>query len=77
MNLRRLCVIASNVFREVLRDRILYLVGVFALIMLMAGRLVPEVASLATSKILMDLGLGAIALISLVVTVFVGSGLIN
>ncbi len=77
MNLRRLFVIASNVFREVLRDRVLYLVGVFVLIMLLAGQLVPEVASLATSKVLLDLGLGAIALISLVVTVFVGSSLIN
>ncbi len=77
MNLRRLFVIASNVFREVLRDRVLYLVGLFALIMLLAGRLVPELSSLATSKVLLDLGLGAIALISLVVTVFVGSGLIH
>jgi len=77
MNIRRLFVIASNVFREVIRDRILYLVGVFVLVMLLAGQLVPDLSSLAASKVLLDLGLGAIALISLVVTVFVGSSLIN
>lgn len=77
MNLRRILVIASNVFREVLRDRILYLVGVFALVMLLAGQLVPALSSLAASKVMLDLGLGAIAIIGLIVTVFVGSSLIH
>ncbi len=77
MNLRRLLVIASNVFREVLRDRVFYLVGIFTLIMVLAGQLIPEVASIATGKVMLDVGLGAIALIGLVVTVFVGSSLIH
>jgi ABC-type transport system involved in multi-copper enzyme maturation permease subunit len=77
MNVHRIWVIANNVFREVIRDRVLYLIGVFALAMLLAGRLIPEVASVASAKILQDIGLGAIALIGLVVAVFVGAGLIN
>ena len=77
MNPVRIGVIAHNVFREVIRDRILYLVGIFALFLLSANYILPEVASIATHKILMDSGLAAIALISLLVTIFVGTGLIN
>lgn len=77
MNLRRLLVLAQNVFREVIRDRLLYLIGLFTLIMVAAGRLVPELSSIAAEKVLQDLGLGAIALLGLVVTVFVGSNLVQ
>ncbi|HHP7245767.1 MAG TPA: ABC transporter permease, partial [Elainellaceae cyanobacterium] len=43
MNPGRVFVIATNVFREVIRDRILYLIGIFALVLFAAAALLPEV----------------------------------
>jgi ABC-type transport system involved in multi-copper enzyme maturation permease subunit len=77
MNIRRIWVIATNVFREVIRDRILYLVGIFALVLLMGNLLLPELAAGTESKMLLDLGLAAIGVAGLVVAVFVGTGLVN
>ncbi|MBD2260469.1 ABC transporter permease [Pseudanabaena sp. FACHB-2040] len=77
MNLARIGVIARNVFFEVIRDRILYLVALFAVLMVAAIALLPDVSAGAQDKITLDLGLAAINLLSVVVAVFVGTGLIN
>ncbi|HEY9635368.1 MAG TPA: ABC transporter permease [Coleofasciculaceae cyanobacterium] len=77
MSFSRIWAIASNGFREVIRDRVLYLIGFFALLLVIALRLLPEVAATTENKILIDFGLGAINLLSVVVAVFVGTSLIN
>lgn len=77
MNAQRTFAIAGNVFREVIRDRVLYLTGLFAVIMVVAALLLPEISAGAEDKIILDVGLAAIDLLGLVVTVFVGTGLIN
>ena len=77
MNAQRTFAIAANVFREVIRDRVLYLAGLFAVVMVVATLLLPEISAGAENKIILDVGLAAIDLIGLMVTVFVGTGLIN
>lgn len=77
MNLGRTLVIASNVFREVIRDRVLYLIGFFAAALVAAVRLVPEVAAGTERQIIPDLGLAAISLLSLAIAIFVGTNLVN
>ncbi len=77
MNIGRIFVIASNVFREVIRDRVLYLIGLFALFLVVCFRLLPEVAAATEDKIILDVGLAAMHLLGLVVAIFVGTGLIN
>jgi ABC-type transport system involved in multi-copper enzyme maturation permease subunit len=77
VNLGRVWVIAANVFREVIRDRVLYLIGLFSLVFVLANILVPEVAAGTESQILPDLGLALMGLLGLVIAVFVGTGLIN
>lgn len=77
LNLARITVVARNVFLEVIRDRILYLAGLFALIMVLASVLLPQVAAGTSDKIFLDLGLAAINLFTLVVAIFVGTGLVN
>ncbi|NEP17671.1 MAG: ABC transporter permease, partial [Leptolyngbya sp. SIO4C1] len=77
MHLARVFVIARNVFLEVIRDRILYLLGLFIILMVLAIVLIPEVAAGTENKIILDVGLAAINLLALVVAVFVGTGLIN
>ncbi len=73
----RIWTIASNVFLEVVRDRILYVVGVFGIVMVMAITLLPEVSAGTEDKLILDTGLAAINLLSLFVVVFIGTGLIN
>ncbi len=77
MNIGRIFVIASNVFREVIRDRVLYLIGLFALFLVACFRFLPEVAAATENKIILDIGLAAMNLLGLVVAVFVGTGLVN
>ncbi len=76
--MRRVNVIASNVFREVFRERALYLLGFYAIALGLAARLVPEIsAGGADRKILLDVGLAGIQIIGLILAIFVGTGLIN
>ncbi|HAA30726.1 MAG TPA: ABC transporter permease [Cyanobacteria bacterium UBA8553] len=77
MSFARIWAIASNGFREIIRDRILYLIGFFALLLVLAVRLLPEIAAATEDKIFIDFGLGVIDLLSVIVAVFVGASLIN
>ena len=77
MNPSRLLVIANNVFWEVIRDRVLYLLGFFALFLAASVRILPEVAAATEDKMFLDVGLGAMSALGLIVAVFVGTGLIN
>ncbi len=77
LNLARIIVVARNVFLDVIRDRILYLAGLFAVVMMMAAVMLPEVAAGTENKILLDVGMAAINLFTLVVAVFVGTSLVN
>ncbi|MGB7086816.1 MAG: ABC transporter permease [Phormidesmis sp.] len=73
----RIWTIAHNVLLEVVRDRILYVIGVFAIIMVLAITLLPEVAAGTENKLILDTALASINLLSLFVVVFIGTGLIN
>lgn len=73
----RVGAIAANGFREVIRDRILYFIGFFALLMVIALRLLPQISVGADEKILLDFSLGGIGLLSALVAIFVGTNLIN
>ncbi|MCA2554405.1 MAG: ABC transporter permease [Microcystis sp. M04BS1] len=77
ISILRIWAIAANGFREVIRDRILYFIGFFALLMAFAWRLLPEIAVGTHEKIFLDLGLAAIGLLGVIVAIFVGTGLIN
>lgn len=73
----RIWAIASNGFREVIRDRIFYFIGFYTLILAIALRLLPDISLGAHDKIFLDLGLGAMGLLAPLVAIFVGTGLIN
>ncbi|OKH24013.1 ABC transporter permease [Chroogloeocystis siderophila] len=77
MSFGRILVLATNVFREVVRDRILYIIGLYALILAVAIWLLPQLAATTEDKIFLDLGLAAMSLLGLIVAIFVGTGLIN
>ncbi|MBU7584215.1 MAG: ABC transporter permease [Nostoc sp. TH1S01] len=73
----RTFVIAKNVFQEVVRDRILYVIGFYTLILAIAWRVLPEFAATNENKMLLDFGIVAINVISLIVVVFLGTGLVK
>jgi ABC-type transport system involved in multi-copper enzyme maturation permease subunit len=75
--LGRIWTIATNGFQEVIRDRIFYVIGFFALLLVVALPLLREVAATTEDKIFMDLGLAAIGIWGVLVAIFVGTGLIN
>jgi ABC-type transport system involved in multi-copper enzyme maturation permease subunit len=77
MSVIRIWAVASNGFREVVRDRILFTIGFYALIMISAWRLLPEISGSAQDKILLDFGPASASLLGIVVAIFVGTGLIN
>ena len=77
MNPTRIWAIAVNGFREVIRDRILYVIGFFALLLVIASRILPQVAVSADEKIFLDLGIGTMGILGAIVAIFVGTGLIN
>ena len=77
MNFRRVFVIAKNVFQEMVRDRILYIIGFYALLLAIALRVLPEFAAATENKMFLDFGLGAMSIVTLIVAIFLGTGLVN
>ncbi|MEA5517157.1 ABC transporter permease [Nodularia sp. UHCC 0506] len=77
MNFGRVFVIAKNVFQEMVRDRILYIIGFYALILAIAWRVLPEFAATTENKMFLDFGLGTMSMVNLTVAIFLGTGLIN
>lgn len=77
VNLGCILTIAANVFREAIRDRTLYLAFVYAIVLVAAVGLLPEVSAGTEDKITVDVALSAMNVLGLLVTVFLGTGLIN
>ncbi|MCC5874781.1 MAG: ABC transporter permease [Candidatus Sumerlaeia bacterium] len=68
--------IAINTFKEAVRNRVLYVLLFFS-VLIMFGAWVASTLSIDDeSKIVRDLGIGAINVISLLIAVFVGIGLV-
>ena len=68
--------IALNTFREAIRDRVLYLLLVFALIVIGVSRLLSMLTVGSEEKIIKDVGLAAISLFGVLTAVFVGVSLV-
>ena len=69
-------IVAVNTFREAVRDRVLYNLIVFALMMIGASVLVGEISIGISRLVIINLGLSAISIFGLVMAVFIGVGLV-
>jgi len=69
--------VAVNTFREAVRDRVLYNLIFFALLMIGAAILVGKISIGIDRLVIVNLGLSAISLIGLVMAVFIGVGLVS
>lgn len=77
MNLNRVFAVSNNSFREVVRDRIFYIIGFYTVILAIAVSLLPQLAAATEDKMFLDLGLAVMSSLSLIIAVFVGTGLIS
>jgi ABC-type transport system involved in multi-copper enzyme maturation permease subunit len=74
--MRRAGVVALNTFREAVRDRVLYNLVFFALLMIAAAILVGQISIGIESIVVVSLGLSAISVIGLLIAIFIGVGLV-
>src|SRR5258705_1912211 len=73
----RILIVARNTFREAVRDRVLYNLVFFALLMIASAVLVGQISMDIESVVMVSLGLGAISLIGLLIAVFTGVGMVS
>jgi len=68
--------VAVNVFRESVRDKVLYNLVFFAVLLIAASYLLSQLTAGQDVKIIKDLGLAASSLFGLFIAVFIGIGLV-
>ena len=76
MNTSRVGLVAWSVFKESVRDRVLYGIGAFALLLVAASVLIGQITAGQDLKIIKDLGLSTIEFAGVLMTVFIGVGLV-
>jgi len=72
----RISAIARNAFREAVRDRVLYNLVLFVLLLTAASIFIGELSGGQERKIIVDLGLSAMLLFGMFISIFVGVGLV-
>ena len=73
---RAIIAIARNAFREAVRDRVLYNLVLFVLLLIAGSMFLGELSAGQESKIIVDLGLSAMLLFGAFIAIFVGVGLV-
>jgi ABC-type transport system involved in multi-copper enzyme maturation permease subunit len=69
--------VAANTFRETVRERVLYNLVFFAILMTLSGLLLGQLSIRQDEKVLKDVGLAAMDLIGTLIAIFIGVGLVS
>jgi Cu-processing system permease protein len=72
----RVLAIARNTFREAVRDRVLYNLVLFVLLLTGGAVFLGELSAAQEAKIIVDMGLSAMLLFGVFISIFVGVGLV-
>jgi ABC-type transport system involved in multi-copper enzyme maturation permease subunit len=75
--LKRILAVAANTFRETVRERVLYVLVVFAVLMTLSGLLLGELSIRQDEKIVKDVGLASMDVFGTLIAIFVGVGLVR
>jgi ABC-type transport system involved in multi-copper enzyme maturation permease subunit len=75
--MRTIGLVALSVFRESVRDKILYSLVIFAVLMISTSYLIGQLTAGQDVKIIKDLGLSAMAIFGLFIAIFIGIGLVS
>jgi len=76
-SLARIHALAVNTFREALRNKLLYTLLGFGILMIGSGVLLATLSYVEVDEILQDMGMGAIRFFSAGIAIFIGIGLIH
>jgi ABC-type transport system involved in multi-copper enzyme maturation permease subunit len=74
---RRLAAVAANTYRETVRERVLYNLVFFAVLMTLSGLLLNRLSVRQDEKIIKDLGLASIEIFGTLIAIFVGVSLVS
>src|SRR5436190_1002303 len=74
--MRTVRLIAVNVFKESVRDKVLYNLVVFAVLLISTSYLLGQLTAGQDLKIIKDLGLASISAFGLLIAIFIGIGLV-
>jgi len=77
MTARRIGLVAWHVFKESVRDRVLYGIAAFAVLLVAGSMLIGQITAGQDLKVIKDLGLAVIELAAALMTIFIGVGLIS
>ena len=75
--MKRVGIVALNTFREAVRDRVLYNLVFFALLMMLAAVVVGQISIGIEESVIVSLGLSAISVTGLLISVFIGVALVS
>lgn len=75
--MRAILLVAVNVFRESVRDKVLYNLVGFTVLLMGASYLIGQLTAGQDVKIIKDLGLAATSIFGLFIAVFIGIGLVS
>lgn len=75
--LSRILAVAHNTFRETIRERVLYNLLFFAIVMTVSGLLLGKLSIRQDEKIIKDIALAAMDLFGTAIAIFVGVGLVS
>jgi ABC-type transport system involved in multi-copper enzyme maturation permease subunit len=73
----RLVAVAANTYRETVRERVLYNLVFFAILLTLSGLLLGRLSIRQDEKILKDIGLAAMDLFGTLIAIFIGTGLVS
>ena len=76
-SLSRVAAVAANTYRETVRERVLYNLVFFALLMMVSGLLMRQLSIRQDEKIIKDIGLAAMDVVGTLIAVFIGVGLVS
>jgi ABC-type transport system involved in multi-copper enzyme maturation permease subunit len=75
--MNRVAAVAFNTYRETVRERVLYNLVFFAILMTLSGLLLSELSIRQDLKIIKDIGLASMDLFGTLIAIFIGVGLVN
>jgi ABC-type transport system involved in multi-copper enzyme maturation permease subunit len=74
--MKRIWSVAHNTFIEAIRDRVLYSLIIFAFLMILSSLIFASISAEQYNKVVKDLGLTAISIIGVMISIFLGMGLV-
>ena len=73
----RVLAVAFNTYRETVRERVLYNLVFFAILMTLCGLVLGQLSIRQDEKIIKDIGLASMDLFGMLIAIFIGVGLVN